>query len=48
MKEGTHVNHKDIQTLYEGVLAPCAHRAKYLNNFPSRWSTGRGVVDGTW
>ena len=25
-----------------------SHSAKYLNNFPSRWSTRRGVVDGTW
>ena len=32
----------------EGVLAPCTHRAKYLTNFPSTWSTGRGAVDGTW
>ena len=27
--------------------APCAHRVRYLNNFSRRWSTGRGVVDGT-
>ena len=24
------------------------HRVRYLNNFARRWSTGRGVVDGTW
>ena len=30
------------------VGAPCVHRAKYLNNFLSRWSTERGVVGGTW
>ena len=24
------------------------HRVRYLNNFPRRWSTGRGVVNGTW
>ena len=30
------------------VRALSTHRAKYLNNFPSRWSTGRGVVDGTY
>ena len=28
--------------------APCAHLVRYLNNFSRRWSTGRGVVDGTW
>ena len=28
--------------------APRPHRARYLNNFPRRWSTGRGVVNGTW
>ena len=28
--------------------APRAHRVRYLNNFPRRWSTGRGVVNGTW
>ena len=27
--------------------APRAHRVRYLNNFSRRWSTGRGVVDGT-
>ena len=27
--------------------ALCAHRVRYLNNFSRRWSTGRGVVDGT-
>ena len=30
------------------VGAPRAHRVRYLNNFSRRWSTGRGVVDGTW
>ena len=28
--------------------APRPHRVRYLNNFPRRWSTGRGVVNGTW
>ena len=28
--------------------APRAHRVRYLNNFSGRWSTGRGVVEGTW
>ena len=27
--------------------APRPHRVRYLNNFPRRWSTGRGVVNGT-
>ena len=35
-------------TVVGGVSAPCAHRVKYLNKFSRRWSTGRGVVDGTW
>ena len=36
------------QTGWGGVSAPHMHRVRYLNNFSGRWSTGRGVVEGTW
>ena len=30
------------------ACAPCVHRVRYLNNFSKKWSTGGGVLDGTW